>query len=309
MKTIIQIHIAIIILSFTSGCTNDQKQPNMETWEKSEATKTASVISKDGTTIAYEKTGNGPTIILVNGALSHRKLNGEKDLAVRLSKNFSVIFYDRRGRGESTDTKPYAVEREIEDIEALVDETGGSAYLYGASSGAALSLLAAEKLGHEKVKKLAIYEPPYESDDRQGFAEEKNKVNVLVRNGKPADAIVFFMKSLGMPPDKIDGMKKSPEWNSTVRIGHTLVYDFEILGDGTVPVDVAKNINIPTLIMDGEKSFDFMHATADTVGKIIPGAVRKTIKDQTHELAPEAVAPVLLNFFGNASILDRKPKL
>src|SRR6187551_2160643 len=153
-------------------------------------------ISKDGTVIAYEKTGHGPSVILVNGALGHRKFFGEKDLAARLAKNFTVFFYDRRGRGESTDTKPYSVDKEIEDIEALVHEAGGTAYLYGVSSGAALALRAAEKLGAEKVIKLALYEPPYgfySAKHNQEFANQKRKVNELVATGKPGDAVAFFM--------------------------------------------------------------------------------------------------------------------
>ncbi len=126
---------------------------------------------------------------------------------------------------------------------------------------------------------------------------EKKKVNELVADGKPADAVVFFMEKRGTPPDKMEEMKKSPEWNSMVKMGHTLVYDFEIMGDGTVPVAVAKNIAIPTLVMDGEKSFDFMQATANAVAKTIPGATRKTLKDQMHNVSPEAVQPVLVEFF------------
>jgi pimeloyl-ACP methyl ester carboxylesterase len=284
--TIIQI---VLLLFFTTGCSDNQKK-------KSDMEK-LTAISKDGTAIAYEKMGEGPCIILVNGALAHRKLYGEKDLAMRLAKKFTVIFYDRRGRGESTDQKPYTVEREIEDIEALINESGSSAYLYGSSGGGALALLAAEKLGPEKIKKLAVYELPYGSSDKQEYNNEKNKVNELVANGKPGDAVTFFMERRGTPPDKMEAMKKSPEWNDLVRVGHTLVYDFEVLGDGMIPFEVVKKIAIPTLIMDGEKSFDFMAATADSVGKIIPGAVRKTIKGQTHDLSPEAVAPLLLEFF------------
>lgn len=257
-------------------------------------------ISKDGTAIAYEKTGKGPSLILVNGALAHRKLYGEKDLAARLAKDFSVIFFDRRGRGESTDTKPYSVEREIEDIEALVNEAGGSAYLFGSSSGAALSLLAANKLGPEKITKLSLYEPPYGSDnaeDKQQYAGEKKKINELIAAGKPGDAVALFMESTGAPPDALEGMKKSPEWKDMERVGHTLVYDFEVLGDGTVPLDIAKSIAVPTQVLDGEKSLDFMHATTGTLGKVIPGAVRKTLKDQTHQVSPEALAPVLREFF------------
>ncbi len=270
----------------------------MQTQATNEVTQTLTAISKDGTSITYEKTGKGPTIILVNGALGHRQHNGESDLAAMLAKHFTVIFYDRRGRGESTDTKPYAVEREIEDIEALVIDAGGSAYLYGPSSGAALSLLAAEKLGPEKIKKLALFEPPYGSDTKQEYAKEKDKVNELVTIGKIDEAVTFYLGRRWITPDKMEAMKKSPEWKAMVDIGHTLVYDFEVLGDGMVPVDDVKNITIPTLVMDGEKSFDFMHATADTVAKTIPGSVRKTIKGQTHSVSAEAVAPMLVEFFG-----------
>jgi pimeloyl-ACP methyl ester carboxylesterase len=293
MKNIIIVQIVSLIFLLTVSCSNNKTHNNMET----QLTETVTTISKDGTAIAYEKTGMGPSIILVNGALAHRKLDGEGDLAVMLAKNFTVIFYDRRGRGESTDTKPYAVEREIEDIEALVDEAGGSVYLYGSSGGAALSLLAAERLGPEKVIKLALFELPYGSDTKQEFVKEKNKVNEFVGDGKPGDAVTFFLERRGMPPDKMEAIKKSPEWNGLVRIGHTLVYDFEILGDGTAPTNVAKNIAVPTLVMYGEKSFDFVSATADSVAKIIPNAVRKPLKDQTHDASPEAVAEVLLEFF------------
>jgi hypothetical protein len=144
---------------------------------------------------------------------------------------------------------------------------------------------------------LALYEPPYGSGTKQEFVIEKNKLNELVANGKPADAITFFMEKRGTPPDKMEEMKKSPEWNSMVKMGHTLVYDFEIMGDGTVPIAVAKNIAIPSLVMDGEKSFDFMHATADAVAKTIPGATRKTLKDQMHNVSAEVAEPVLLDFF------------
>ena len=269
----------------------------METLVKGEIIQTNTAISKDGTAIVYDKTGKGPGIILVNGALAHRKHYGEKELALLLANNFTVIFYDRRGRGESTDTKPYTIEREIEDIETLINEAGGSVYLYGVSSGAALALLAAENLGPGKISKLALYEPPYGSDTKKEFAIEKDKIKKLAADSKPADAVTFFMERRGTTRDEIEIMKKSPEWNDLVNIGPTLVYDFEILGDGTVPIDIAKNIVVPTLVIDGEKSFDFIAATADNLGKIIPAADRKTIKDQTHEVSPGAIAPVLVDFF------------
>lgn len=297
MKNRTPIHFAILLSFFAAGCSTDQKQGTMEKQAQTKGTKTTTVRSKDGTTIAYEKSGSGPCIIVVNGALSHRSSPGVKELAALLATNFTVIVYDRRGRGESTETKPYRVQREIEDLEALVQEAGGSAYLVGSSSGAALALLAAEKLGPEKVKKLALYEPPYGAGTTEEYATEKDKVNGLVADGKPGVAVAFFMERRGTPPDKMKAMKTSPEWSDMESMGHTLVYDFEVMGDGTVPVDVAKNIAIPTLVMTGEKSVEFMHATAETIRKSIPGAVRKTLKGQSHNASPEAIAPVLTAFF------------
>ncbi len=131
------------------------------------------ILSKDGTRIAFDRTGHGPVVIMVNGALAYRGFYGGEELAARLSPDVTFIDYDRRGRGESTDTPPYAVDREIEDIEALIDEAGGSACLYGVSSGACLALLAAARLGPARVERLALYEPPYGSRDereKQEFA-------------------------------------------------------------------------------------------------------------------------------------------
>jgi len=257
-------------------------------------------FSKDGTAIAYEKTGSGPGLILVNGALSDRKMLKDIDFVSPLAKNFTVITYDRRGRGESKDTKPYAVEREIEDIETLLKEVNGQAYLFGSSSGAVLALRAAEKLGPEKILKLALYEPPYRSDGEKGqqeFAEEKKKVNELVLAGAPGDAITFFLGKRGVPPEKMQELKASPNWEEMENMEHTLVYDFDVLGNGIIPVDVAKRITFPTLIMDGEKSFDFIHSTANKLQEIIPGAVHKMLKDQTHQVSPEVLAPALKEFF------------
>jgi pimeloyl-ACP methyl ester carboxylesterase len=262
----------------------------------------AKVTSKDGTEIAYDKTGKGPAVIMVNGALAYRKFYGGRNLSILLSKDFTFIDYDRRGRGESGDTKPYTVEREIEDIEALIAEVGGSAYLYGISSGAALALLAAAKLGSNKITKLALYEAPYGSDsekDKQDFAKEKKKIQELVEAGKPGDAVTAFISSLGTPSEAIEGMKQSPEWKIMEGVGHTLAYDFAVLDDGTVPLDAAKKVSIPTLVMDGEKSFDFMHDAADTLGKTIPQSQRKTLQNQTHDVSPEALAPVLKEFFNS----------
>lgn len=260
----------------------------------------AGVTSKDGARIAFEKTGRGPAVIVVNGALAHRNFYGDKPLAARLSEQFTAYIYDRRGRGESTDTPSDSVDREIEDIDALIADAGGSANLYGISSGAALAFQAAAKLGPTKVSKLALYEPPYGPDgesQKQDFAAKKQRIHELLRTGQPGDAVAFFLSTVGTPPEAIEGMKRSPEWESMKKIEPTLAYDFLVLGDGTVPRDIARAITVPALVMDGENTMDFMHATADRLAQLMPRAERKTLTGQTHQVEPDALAPVLIEFF------------
>ena len=255
------------------------------------------VPSRDGTQIAFTKAGNGPALILVSGALSHRALIGDPQLVPRLGEHFSVYTYDRRGRGESGDTKPYAVDREIEDIDALIEHAGGKAYLFGVSSGAALSLQAAAKLGAAKVSKLAIYDAPFGQPQRQ-FDEQKARVNELVKTGQPGDAASYFLSAIGTPPKALEEMKHSPAWEAMKKIDFTLAYDYEVLGDGQVPEDVAKAITVPTLVMNGEKSMDFMHAAAARMASLAPDGRHTTIKGQAHGVTAEATVPVLVEFFG-----------
>ncbi|HEY0712648.1 MAG TPA: alpha/beta hydrolase [Polyangia bacterium] len=255
------------------------------------------LASKDGTKIAVEKTGRGPALIIVSGALSYRQLNRDKQLLAKLGEHFTVYTYDRRGRGESTDTQPYAVDREIEDLEAIVKAAGDAAHLYGVSSGAALAMQAAVKLGPQRIRKLALYEPPY-GQKQQDFDRQKDRVSELIRTGKPGDAAAFFMADIGTPPPVLKEMKASPAWEGIKKIDFTLAYDYRILGDGTVPREIAKAISVPTLVMDGENTMPFMHETADTISKVVPNAQRKTLKGQTHQAKAEVVAPVLIEFFG-----------
>jgi pimeloyl-ACP methyl ester carboxylesterase len=292
-------------LVFMVGCDmkNEEGVGQMEDRVPDLRTTMSDVTSKDGTRIAFDKIGTGPAIIIVNGALSHRNLYGDKPLAAKLAEHFTVYTYDRRGRGESTDTQPYAVGREIEDIEALITNAGGSAYLYGVSSGAALTLHAAARLSKAKVPKVVLYEPPYGSDDikdKQNFARQKARVGELLKMGQPGDAVAFFMSELGTPPKAIEDMKGSPEWEAMKRVEHTLAYDFAILDEGAagaVPVDIAKAATTPALVVDGENTMEFMHATADRLAEVMPHAERKTLKGQTHEVSPEAIAPLLIEFF------------
>ncbi len=254
----------------------------------------ATVTSKDGTTIAYDKSGQGPAVILVDGAMCHRTFGPMGGLAPLLAEHFTVYMYDRRGRGESGDTAPYAVEREIEDIEALINEAGGSAYMYGISSGAALAMAAANRL--PSIKKLALYEAPY-NFGRQQWAEYTKQLKETLSDGRRGDAIALFMTLVGMPAEAVAGMRQAPMWPGFEAVAPTLAYDAAALGDGSVPTARAAAINVPTLVMDGGASPAFMRETAQAIANAIPGAQYRTLEGQTHEVSAEALAPVLVEFF------------
>src|SRR4030095_2743414 len=196
------------------------------------------VTSKDGTRIAFDQSGEGPVVILVDGALQYRAFDqGMAQLADLLAPHFTVIHYDRRGRGDSTDTQTYELEREIEDIEALIDEAVGSASLYGISSGAALALEAALALG-SKVKKLVMYEPPYndEANARKSWKEYSQKLRELVAAGRKGDAVGLFMILVGMPAEHLEGMRQNPMWPLWEAVGPSLLYDAVTMGaDASIP--------------------------------------------------------------------------
>jgi pimeloyl-ACP methyl ester carboxylesterase len=258
------------------------------------------VISKDGTSIAYDKTGIGPPVLLVDGAMTYRAFFGLKGpLFAELSKHFTVYTYDRRGRGESTDTKPYAVEREIEDIGALIKEAGGSVYLFGISSGAVLALKAAAELGAARVMKLALYEPPLTFGDeaKQASSQYTRQLTELLEADRRGDAVALFMTIAGQSAEMIEGMRQSPEWPIMEALAPTLAYDNAIMGDSPLPVDAAKDATMPTLVLDGSASPVFMHEAADALAKAMPHSERKTLDGQTHEVSPKVLAPVLITFF------------
>jgi pimeloyl-ACP methyl ester carboxylesterase len=277
----------------------DQKgAPKVEQTMKQDTTRVAT--SKDGTRIAFEKTGSGPAVVVVSGALSHRGLYRDRALPAGLSEHFTVYLYDRRGRGESTDVQPYAVEREIEDIEALLNDAGGSGYLYGVSSGGALALQAAARLGPSKVTRLAIYDPPY-GQKKEDFDKQKQRVTEIVRTGERGEAAAFFLSAIGTPPDSLEGMKRSPDWELIKKIDFTLAYDYAVLGNGGVPQEIVKTIRVPMLVMNGEKSMAFMDATADQIAALAPQSQRKTLKGQAHQAEAAVLVPVLVEFFTGSS--------
>ena len=257
------------------------------------------VTSKDGTQIAYDKQGTGPAVLLVDGALCYRSFGPMPGLAQLLAPHFTVYIYDRRGRGDSGDTRPYAVEREVEDIEALIDESGGSAFVCGLSSGAALGLEAAIRLG-DKIKKLAMYEAPYAADEaaQQTAKEYYRKLTELLAAGRRGDAVVLFMELVGTPADQIEGMRHAPMWTMFEAVAPTLAYDSAVLGKGHVaPVERARSVTAPTLVMNGGASFAFMYDTALALSKAMPNAQLRTLEGQRHDVNLEVLAPVLVEFF------------
>jgi pimeloyl-ACP methyl ester carboxylesterase len=258
------------------------------------------IQSADGTTIAFDQLGKGPALILVGGALEYRAMDSETaQLAPLLAEHFTVFHYDRRGRGESTDTQPYAVEREIEDIDALITEAGGSAFVFGISSGAALALEAAIKLG-DKVKKLAMYEAPYNDDEaaRQAWKAYRKQLADVLAQGRLGDALALFMLLVGMPPDHLESVRQHPMWPMWEAAASTLAYDAAVMGeDASVPTEKATSAAVPALVMDGGASDPFMHVTALALSKAMPHAQHRTLEGQTHEVAPQVLAPVLVEFF------------
>lgn len=261
------------------------------------------ITSKDGTKIAYEKTGQGPAIILVDGALCHRGFGPMRPLAKLLSADFSVLAYDRRGRGESGDTQPFALEREIEDIEALISEAGGSAFVYGASSGGALGIHAAAQL--PSIKKFAMYEAPFNDDPDavKNFKDYAKKLNELLAQGQQGEAVKLFMAFVGTPKGMIDNMAQSPMSVALEAVAPTLAYDAAAMGDGSVPVELITTITIPMLAMAGTIAMTggpgpaFMRDTAQAITKAAPHGTYQVLEGQTHDVNPEAIAPILAAFF------------
>lgn len=210
----------------------------------------AKVTSKDGTPIAFDKSGTGPAVVLLSGgSVDH---TSTAPLAALLAEQFTVYNLHRRGRGESGDTQPYAVEREVEDIEAVIDAAGGSAYLWGASSGAALTLEAARQLP-DKVTKLALWEPPYILDPaRRPPPDTASIYRELVSAGRRGDAVEYFMtKVVGLPPEFAAGARSQPWWPAQEALAHTLAYDATVMGDYSLPTEGIGAVQTPTIVLDG----------------------------------------------------------
>lgn len=259
------------------------------------------VISKDGTPIAYDRSGKGAPVILVDGALCYRASGPSGPLAALLAEHFTVITYDRRGRGESGDTKPYAIEREVEDIEALIEEAGGSAFVYGISSGAVLALEAAARLG--SIRKLVVYEAPFIVDGTLPPRPEDYlaRMSGLIAADRRSNAVKLFMRTVGVPAIFIFLMRFFPAWPKLTAVAHTLPYDFTILGDTgagkPLPRDRWASATVPTLVMVGGKSPAWMRNAMRALADVLPDAKHRRLEGQTHMVKPGALAPVLIEYF------------
>jgi pimeloyl-ACP methyl ester carboxylesterase len=256
------------------------------------------VISKDGTVIVYDKAGAGPAIILVDGAFCSRNFGPMAKLAPLLAGNFTVIKYDRRARGDSGDTKPYAVQREIEDIAALVDVAGGSASLFGISSGAALCIrVVASGL---PIKKVVLFEPPFITDamKHRAPADAVEQLLRMTAGGRRADAVrYYFTKIMGMPAIVPFIMRFTSNWSSMKANANSLPYDAAVMGDFIMPKDQIAAIQIPALVIDSEKSPALLRKPVEVVASILPNGQRRSLKGQMHNVPPNILAPVLVEFF------------
>ncbi len=258
------------------------------------------VRSRDGTTIAYDQLGAGPPVILVDGAFCSRSFGPMPKLAPVLARHFTVFMYDRRGRGDSGDTAPYAVEREIDDLDALIREAGGSAFVYAISSGAALALEAAAS--GLSIKKLALYEAPFMvgSPKHVPPVDHHARLVRLVAEGRRGDAVRFYMKDIiGMPGLLVTLFRILPMWSKLKAIANSLPYDSAIMGDFSLPTKRAASLTMPALVICGEKTMPVLREAALRLSEVIPGAQLRTLPGQTHNVAAAALAPVLQEFFAS----------
>ncbi len=258
------------------------------------------VHSKDDTPIAFDRVGRGPSVILVGGALSDRSAGAP--IAGLLSQRFTVITFDRRGRGDSGDAATYAVEREVEDLGALVAEADGAASVFGHSSGAVLALEGAVR--GLPITKLALYEPPFIVDDSRPLLPEdyERRLTELISSGRRGDAVELFMTAaVGVPPEMVAQMRTSPMWPAMEALAHTLPYDGAIMGDTMDgnPASMKRwaSVTVSTLAMDGGASPEWARNAVRALVEVLPDAQHLTLEGQTHAADPEVVAPALERFF------------
>ncbi len=264
----------------------------------------ASATSADGTQIGYDRVGEGPPVVLVAGATQHRAVDQTTPELARLlaEGGFSVVNYDRRGRGESGDTLPYAPEREYEDLEAVIADAGGEASVFGMSSGAVLAVEAAAR--GVPMTKLVMYEAPLrvDADGPPPVPDYVETIEGILRDGEPGDAMAYFMAMVGQPAEEVAAFRETPVFAAFQAVEHTLAYDGRImapysLGEPIPPGQWSAALQ-PTLVLDGGDSPDWFANAAQAASEALPNAERRTLPGQTHSFEPAVLAPVLLEFLG-----------
>ncbi|HJR70916.1 MAG TPA: alpha/beta hydrolase [Gammaproteobacteria bacterium] len=255
------------------------------------------ITSQDGTPIAYERLGSGPPVILIDGAMCSRAFGPMPKIAALLALHFTVYLYDRRGRGESGDTPPYAKARELEDIEALIGAAGGSVFAVGLSSGAALALEAGASSA--RIKKLAVYEPPYMVDNpRFAQVDHEGNLRALVAAGQHGAAVKYFMRMVNVPAPFILLMQlMRGMWRKLKAVAPTLPYDMAIMGDWQIPSARLAKLATPTLAMYGGKTETRLKRAIEELVKVLPDVRQQVLPGQTHNVSAAALVPALVAFF------------
>lgn len=254
-------------------------------------------ISKDGTPIAYDRIGQGPALVLVGGALSYRKFPGFVKLAGLLASDFTVVNYDRRGRGDSGDAAEYDVARETEDLQAVIDAVGDSAFVWGMSSGAALAPEAAVR--GVPMRKLALYEPPYMvgPDAPRPPADHEQQLKRLIAENRRDDAVKYFLRMMGAPGFAVAIMRFMPFWPRMRAAANSLPYDAAVMGDYSLPAERLKLVQTETLVLGGEKSSHALRQAVQETAGHLPNGKAQMLKGQTHNVSMKVLAPVLKAFF------------
>jgi pimeloyl-ACP methyl ester carboxylesterase len=259
------------------------------------------VASTDGTAIAVESVGEGPAVVLIGGAFNDRTTT--RGLAQLLSPYYRAVIYDRRGRGESGDERgEFSVDREIEDLRAVVDHVGGTASLFGHSSGAVLALEAAVR--GLPVEKVAAYEPPYipeRSRPRPARDVFDRLVNLVRTDDRDGATRLFYTEVIGLPPEMVEGMRQSDAWGGFTGLAHSLPYDCALFEPGyPVPTGRLAGLEVPTLVITGSQTFPWLATAAEQVADAVPGARFLVLEGQDHAVLhhPAALVGCLRKFIG-----------
>jgi pimeloyl-ACP methyl ester carboxylesterase len=256
------------------------------------------VTSRDGTRIAFDRLGEGRPVIVVGGATCDRTVT--RPLAEHLARDFAVLSYDRRGWGDSGDTAPYAVMREIADLDALIAAAGGAAAVYGHSSGAGLALHSAAN--GLPITRLVLHDPPYSPDTeeaRRAAREYAEQLTSLLDAGRRGDAVALFLSGVGLPREVLEQMRRGSAWERLEALAPTLAYDSAAMGDsqgGTMPAELARNVTAPTLVLTGGADYPWMVEVGRQLAAALLDGRRQVLEGQEHVVPPEVLAPVLREF-------------